>query len=152
SDAFASLTSSVAAVTINGAAADSFSPAAASIIAMAIQGDGKILLGASASGLSANKIVGSPVRLNPDGTTDSTFVPGITNSTINCLAVQADGKILAGGIASTGQRTTFLWRMNSDGTIDANFTNNLGSGPSGTVYCLALQADGKILFGGSFST
>jgi len=39
-------------------------------------------------------------RLNPDGTLDTDFNPNVggANSTIYAIAVQADGKILVGGV------------------------------------------------------
>jgi uncharacterized delta-60 repeat protein len=68
--------------------------------------------------------------------------------------VQADGKILVGGGFSTlgGQSRNNIGRLNADGTPDTNF--NPGAGGVGYLYVdsLAVQADGKILVGGNFST
>jgi uncharacterized delta-60 repeat protein len=152
-DAFGSLTSSVAAVTINAAMADSFNPVVPDAVsAMAIQPDGKILLGFNSSLETYGKSSPSgPLRFNADGTPDSTFSPGITNLVVNCLAIQTDGKIVVGGTWSAN-RNIFLSRLNSDGSVDSAFTNQLGSGPNGVVYSLATQADGKLLIGGFFSS
>jgi uncharacterized delta-60 repeat protein len=75
---------------------DEFNPNANdSVRSLAVQADGKILLGGyftSLGGATRNRIA----RLNPDGTLDSTFDPN-ANSVVYSLAVQADGKILVGG-------------------------------------------------------
>ena len=71
------------------------------------------------------------------------------------LAVQADGKILVGGDFTTlgggGTGTTTrnqIGRLNADGSLDTSFD----PGADGDVSALAVQADGKILVGGPFTT
>jgi uncharacterized delta-60 repeat protein len=78
--------------------------------------------------------------------------------TVQTQTIQSDGKIVIGGTISgynsynaSGGTTLNLMRINADGTRDASF-NTSGSGPSGTVYAVAIQGDGKIIIGGSFST
>src|ERR1035441_1647730 len=69
------------------------------------------------------------------------------------LAVQADGKVLVGGLFTTlgGQARNGIGRLNPDGTLDSSF--NPGAGPQySSVYSLAVQADGKILVAGDFTT
>src|SRR5207247_1443964 len=82
-------------------ALDGFDPNAnGAINVVVVQPDGKILIGGSFTTLSPNG--GAAVtrnhiaRLNPDGTLDSAFDPN-ANFTVYSIAVQADGKILAGG-------------------------------------------------------
>ncbi len=84
----------------------------------------------------------------------TTFNPN-ANNTVITLALQADGKILIGGVFSTltpngGASVTrnFVARLNSDGTVDPAFD----PAPSDWVATVALQADGKILVGGSFDS
>ena len=72
---------------------------------IAVQPDGKIVVGGSFTGLGG--VTGTTVRhhigrLNVDGTVDPSFNPG-TNGPVLAVAVQADGKILAGG-NFTGRR------------------------------------------------
>jgi uncharacterized delta-60 repeat protein len=118
------------------------------VIALAVQADGKILVGGDFTTLA-----GQPrsflARLNGDGTLDNGFNPGADYPVVS-LAVQADGKILVGGDFTTlgGQSRTCLGRLNADGTVD----NGFNPAPDNTVYALAVQADGRILVGGSFST
>jgi len=90
-------------------------------------------------------------RLNTDGSTDVTFAP-VLNSVIYALRIQANGKIIIGGffISVNGVTRIRLARLNADGSLDSSF--QVGSGPNGTVYSLALQSDGKVLVGGMFTT
>ena len=76
------------------------------------------------------------------------------NGTVRVVVVQPDGKILIGGdfttlspnggVAVTRNR---IARLNPDGTLDTAFNPNA----NGTVYAIAVQADGKILAGGTFT-
>jgi uncharacterized delta-60 repeat protein len=128
---------------------DDFNPGANdSVYSLAVQADGKILVGGyftTLGGQTCNYLG----RLNPDGTLDTGFNPG-ANSYVYSLAVQADGKILVGGVFSTlgGQTRNGIGRLNPDGTLDTAFN----PGASGSVDSLAVQADGKILVGGQFTT
>src|SRR5947209_4041273 len=75
---------------------DSFNPGAdAAVESMAIQADGKILVGgffATLGGQSRLRIG----RLNADGTLDTSFDPAASGP-VYSQAVQPDGKILMGG-------------------------------------------------------
>jgi len=86
---------------------------------------------------------------------DTRFDPDADGS-VTTLALQPDGKILAGGAFTNmgGEARSHLARLNPDGTLDADFNPGASSAPgiSAGVNCLALQADGKVLVGGTFST
>src|SRR5687767_10932228 len=129
------------------------------VLAVAVQPDGKILLGGNFTTLSPNG--GAAVtrnhlaRLNLDGTLDTTFNPNVTGGDVNAIALQTDGKIVIGGFFTTvapngGAAVTRnrLARLNSDGTLDMAFDPNA----SNAVRSLAIQADGKIIAGGQFTT
>jgi uncharacterized delta-60 repeat protein len=125
----------------------------ATVYSLALQPDGKILVGGdftTYNGTSRNRLV----RLNADGTIDATFNSTGTgaNFTVNAFAPQPDEKILIGGGFTTynGISRIFIARLNSDGTLDASF--NPGTGANGNVLSFVLQPDGKILIGGGFST
>ena len=77
--------------------------------------------------------------------------PGITAAWT--VTTQADGKVLVGCSFDTLNPTTHgrVCRLNIDGTLDTAFFNNTGSGTDGQVRAIAVQFDGKILFGGTFS-
>ncbi len=91
-------------------------------------------------------------RLLGDGSVDTTFDPNAgINGPVYALAVQPDGKVLAGGEFSqvNNQAVKRFTRLNQDGTIDANFYS--GVGLDGTVYNLNLQGDGTMYVGGAFT-
>src|SRR5436189_752742 len=138
--------------------ADSFEPNAESnVLAIAIQGDGKILAGGDFNG--ANSIGGQTrnriARLDATtGLADSSFDPN-ANSTVRSIVVHADGKILAGGQFTTlspngGAAVTRnrIARLNPDGTLDMAFNPNA----NGVIDAIAMQPDGKILVGGGFTS
>lgn len=128
-----------------------YSMPSAYVNALSVQADGKILVGGifpSLGGLACTNLV----RLNTNGTSDTSFC-AVASSGVYALAVQGDGKILAGGTFSqlNGQTRTCLGRLNTNGTLDASLNVSVG-GLAGSVYCLALQPDGKILVGGNFTS
>jgi uncharacterized delta-60 repeat protein len=118
----------------------------------AFQSDGKILVGgdfSSYNGTSATRII----RLNSNGTADGTFVTGTgCSNTLWDIIVQPNGKILIGGQFATynGVTVNFFTRLNTDGTIDPNFTT--GTGINSVVTGMVLQPDGKIITVGYFTT
>jgi uncharacterized delta-60 repeat protein len=119
---------------------------------IAIQSDGKIIVGGiftTYKGVSANRII----RLNSDGTKDSTFDNSIGfNLEVIAIAIQSDGKILLGGNFTTykGITNNFIIRLNSDGSKDLTFDNSIGF--NSQVTSITIQSDGKILVGGGFTT
>jgi uncharacterized delta-60 repeat protein len=106
----------------------------------------------TADGTTRNRIA----RYNTDGTLDATFAPsGGLNNQVNSVVVQADGKIIVGGVFTQANGTNIgrLARFNTNGTLDATFAANVGSdGFSDQVLAIALQPDGKILVAGYFTT
>ncbi len=122
---------------------------------VARQPDGKIIMGgdfASVNGTPANNLA----RLNPDGSLDATFQYGTgTDSEVNAVLVQPDGKIIIGGtfLHYNGTARQLVARLNANGSVDASFTGPVfsdGTGSPWRVMSLALQADGKLLVGGAF--
>ena len=94
------------------------------------------------------------------GGLDDTFRPSPTaslsqhgaNSHVRALAVQSDGEIVVGGdftsVGGTGRNR--IARLNANGSRDDTFTP--GSGANGTVNAIAVQSDGKVIFGGAFTS
>ncbi len=124
------------------------------IYQVAVRGDGKILVvGNFTTAGPDNTPYGRLARLNLDGSLDTTFTNPNLNRPTYQLAVQPDEKVLVtGGSTTAGPDNTpygRLARFNADGTLDTTFTDpNLNN----TGYALAVQSDGKILVGGSFTT
>jgi uncharacterized delta-60 repeat protein len=98
--------------------------------AIAIQADGKIVVAGLVVDANFNSTI-AIVRYNQDGTLDSDFATaGIytrlinSNSIINALAIQQDGKIVAAGSTDDGTTTGtdfLVIRLNSNGTPDNTF-------------------------------
>jgi uncharacterized delta-60 repeat protein len=74
-------------------------------------------------------------------------------ATINTIARQPDGKILVGGdfLEVNGTQVVRIARLNPDGTSDAVFNQNIGTGANFPVNKIIVQGDGKILVGGDFT-
>lgn len=120
--------------------------------AVALQSDGKILIGGEHTTYNGVSNQGRITRLNTDGSEDTTFIKGTGfNGTVRTIEIQPDGKILVGGSFTSYNGTTSnrLIRLNADGTIDTSF--NIGSGFTSDVYETRLLSDGKIYVVGSFS-
>jgi uncharacterized delta-60 repeat protein len=120
--------------------------------AIAVQPDGKVLIGGTFTTLRPNG--GPPVtrnriaRLNPDGTVDTAFDPNAVNGDVDSIAVQADGKILVGGffMAIGGQPRNNIARLDATTGLADSFNPNANNG----VKSIVVQADGRILVGGYF--
>ena len=163
----------IARLTPNGALDPAFSSAAVGatvrqITVLALQPNGKILVGSVTSDLYGQP-TGGLVRLNADGSLDSSFNPGagaqsdnpqfIGSASVRSLLVLPDGKILVGGtfLRFNNQPASNLVRLNADGSRDASFSTGTGfaSTDPGTVpgvRALVLQPDGNVLVGGAFQT
>jgi uncharacterized delta-60 repeat protein len=128
-------------------------------LAVQIQSDGKIVAAGSAGYSQTRPGRFAAVRLNADGTLDSSFsgdgvrtaAMPIRYSAAYGLAIQPDGKLVLAGAAG-GQ--VALARWNSDGSWDASFS---GDGrlttpilQHGAAFAVALQADGKIVVAAEF--
>jgi uncharacterized delta-60 repeat protein len=126
--------------------------------AVAVQSDGKIVIGAEIGDYTSdfNQVV--LIRLNENGTPDSSF--GTGGKAINpgqiharAMAIQPDGKILVAG-ATVRSGITFdfaVVRYNSNGSVDTSFgTNGVAANGTGEPQYLLLQPDGRIIVIGSF--
>ena len=127
-----------------------------SVLATAIQADGKIIVGGkftSYNGSTKNGII----RLNSNGSLDTTFLVGTGLSSlgyVNAIAIQPDGKILIAGNFTTynGTARIHIARLNTSGTLDTTFNSGFSTASSTEVFSLAIQADGKIIVGGTFTS
>ncbi len=131
------------------------------VFSTAVQSDGKILIGGGftqVSGINRGRIA----RLNSNGVLDTTFgnglsgIGGATFPVIRTIITQGDGKIIIGGRFSSvnGATRNSLARLNSDGSLDTNFSTALvtAGGTLVNVLDAVLQGDGKIIIAGYFST
>ncbi|OAI56761.1 hypothetical protein AYO49_00600 [Verrucomicrobiaceae bacterium SCGC AG-212-N21] len=128
------------------------------VSSIVVQPDGKIVAAGRASdGTKTNFAI---VRYLPSGTLDQSFgsggvvtvAIGVGDSSANSVALQRDGKIVAGGYATNASEWKFaLVRLNSNGVLDTSF------GGGGTIMTkistteqdvcegVAIQSDGKIV-------
>jgi len=120
------------------------------IMCAAAQPDGGIILGGWFDWIESGQLHRNLARLDPSGFLDLNFT-NIADGPVTALAGQADGKILVGGAFSNiaGQARNRLARLDANGNLDTAFDLPLTG--SGLVQTLALQPDGKILVGGSFT-
>ena len=91
-------------------------------------------------------------RLNTDGSVDMNFNPGTgAGDSVRALVVQPDGRILVGGFFTNFNSLAYshLVRLNANGSLDTTFT--FGSGANGDVSAISVQADTRIVVGGTFS-
>jgi uncharacterized delta-60 repeat protein len=105
------------------------------------------------SGSSVNRIA----RLNLDGTLDTSFATGLSgfNNDVWACVTESNGKIICSGTFTTYNAATQnrIIRLNENGTVDTDFKTGNGVATVGaTVSGLALQSDGKIIFGGPTCT
>lgn len=119
-----------------------------SAYAMALQRDGKVLVGGYPIFGDGDQVRAQLARLNPDGRLDPSFDAKV-DSIADCITVQADGRILiGGGFSSVGGQTRYhIARLHADGTLDTTFD----PGANGNVRALLPQSDGRILAGGDFT-
>lgn len=131
---------------------------------LALQTDGKIVLSGRVP--NAIPVVSSEVltwRVNANGTTDASYgtngtvfeiVGSYSNSGVNAVKIQPDGKIVVGGYYQTGASdSSFLViRYNSNGTHDNTFAGNGRAGISFSHAAegtgIALQSGGNVIIGG----
>jgi uncharacterized delta-60 repeat protein len=144
----------------NGIFSDNFSGVTGSANAVLIQPDGKILAGGQTGTANSTGAKGVVVRLNTNGTLDTSFGTGgsvmvdfgVLNDLLTGLALQPDGKILVAGSGFAGGSGQLV-RLNANGSFDNTFGTDgfvalFPETPGGFV----LQPDGNILLEGSTFT
>ncbi|HEX8735924.1 MAG TPA: FG-GAP-like repeat-containing protein, partial [Pyrinomonadaceae bacterium] len=119
---------------------------------VAVQADGKILLGGIFTGVSGDANKKWLARLNADGSLDTAFQP-VFDMFVKAIKIQPDGKILAAGGSSVSNGSFVLpgriVRVNQNGTLDPTFNNAMNF--NDTVQSIDLQADNKIVVAGLFT-
>ncbi|PYK31321.1 MAG: hypothetical protein DME57_04150 [Verrucomicrobia bacterium] len=118
----------------------------ASINAVSVQADGRALVGGGFS-LPIRSIV--QVRL--DGSVDTSFSLGVgANGPVHAVAAISGGGAYLGGAFTqlSGLPALRIARLNHDGSYDQSFATD--SITNGSVYALAVQADGKLIAAGDF--
>ncbi len=146
----------IARINANGSLDTTFAPGTGAdfnVLAVAVQSDGGIIVGglfSTYNGVARNGIAG----LNPNGSLDDTFNPGTGPGNVYAVAVQPDDKVFIGGFFASynGATRGGIARINTDGSLDTSFDPGTGATASSFVYAVAVQTDGRILLGGTFTT
>lgn len=127
--------------------------------ALAMDTNNKIVVAGQSLGVVPQKFL--VFRFNQSGSKDLTFG---TNSVVHVdfgnadasawdVAMQADGKIVAAGVALAGDKSFALARMHPNGSLDSSFgtAGKVLLDPPKSAYSpvVAIQPDGKILLAGS---
>ncbi|MDB6137357.1 MAG: hypothetical protein JWO94_429, partial [Verrucomicrobiaceae bacterium] len=131
-----------------------------SINAMAVQPDGRLVIGGNFSNSSAPVTSSGISRLESTGALDSTFDqgPGVSALPVNGITRQPDGKVLVVGSFTTirGVARNRIARLLPNGSVDLSFDPGTGPGnPTASrnvINTAVVQPDGKILVGGQFTT
>ena len=131
---------------------------------VAVQSDGKVVVGATTYSMGSTQLDFAVVRYNADGSLDTSFGTGGKavvdfegyDDTVTRVAIQSNGKILVAGSAvdsATGDEQFALARYNTNGTLDTGFgtggkVTTTFTGYYGGVTGIAIQSDGKIVVSG----
>lgn len=127
----------------------------------AFESSGKLVIAGSAQGTTRHDIDITMVGFNPTGSIDHNFSNPvfdftgentISSDSAQILAIQPDGKIVAGGLtfsSTTGSSVFGVARVNTNGTLDSTFGTGgvLTTSFEGAdqVTSILIQPDGKIL-------
>jgi len=108
---------------------------------LALQPDGKVVLGGSFNNINNDSSYQGLARVNSDGTVDAGFHPPTPPGTVNEIELEPDGKIIYGGYFGA------LLRVNPNGTPD-----NFNVPVNDSVFALTVQPDNRIVVGGLFTS
>jgi uncharacterized delta-60 repeat protein len=129
------------------------------VLALAVQSNGQIVVGGgftefTPNGASSGSIRNCVARLNSDGSLDTAWDPE-PNASVDAILIDPLGNILLGGqftgFQPGGQtaptQIDSLARITPSGAVDTTFVVN----PLASVSTIALQRDGKLVIGGTFT-
>lgn len=128
--------------------------------------DGKIYISHSGTQNYFGQTVRTLMKINADGTRDTSFTsptaittPNSSSAIIRGLVIQSDDKIVVIGNFDTynGNSSKYIARINSNGTYDSSFIVGTGFFQTSTantdvncVRAIAIQSDNKVIVGGDF--
>ncbi|MCL4179182.1 MAG: hypothetical protein KJ072_15750 [Verrucomicrobia bacterium] len=135
---------SIARLSWNGSVAEDFVPPEwlGFVSRLGLQPDGKVVILTKTSRVEKR---GSLVRLNADGSHDTSFLPelGALSNTVSAFAIQPDGRLLATVGARSPTNLTLL-RLQADGSIDQSYAGAVFP-PWSTAESITLQNDGRVI-------
>jgi uncharacterized delta-60 repeat protein len=115
-----------------------------------LQPDGKILVGGSISATFNGTTRRGILRLNNDGSLDTSFFNGTGASTVKEIVYLPDGRIIIGGEFSSvnGVPKVGIARLNTDGSLDTSLNAVMNYN---TVNAIAVLPGGKMMISGGFT-
>jgi len=114
------------------------------VLALALQADGKVLVGGYFTSVGGLQRAGL-ARLNSDGSVDGSFAPPIVApGYVTSIALRADAKIVVGGYFPGSGNA--VMRLNADGSLDAYPSAQ----PDSAVSRLVNQTNDGVVIGGDF--
>ena len=125
-------------------------PAFSAVEDIALQSDGRIVIGGSFTGVAGSSRVGL-ARLNPDGSLDTGFTADLdANQDVYGLRVLPDDAILIGGTFNTvgGVPREHVAKLRANGALDTTFAP--AAGQDDYVYAIDGHPDGTVVIGGPF--
>lgn len=120
-----------------------------SVLSVAVQPDNKYVAAGSFAVLRGSSFYAGCIRIHPDGSIDSTFLPaGLSINTYRTVQVLSSGKLI---LAGSGDR---VLRLHSNGNIDSSYVViSKGSGSISTnVWTSHVLQDDKLYVGGDFDS
>jgi len=128
------------------------------ITSLTLLPDGKILAGGGFNVLFGTVQKNNFIRLNANGTLDTTFTTGTSTGAsplnrVYSILLQADGKIVIAGAFNTynGVARKGLARLNATGTLDNSFAVGTGFADYTAAYTASWLADGDVIVAGLFT-
>jgi len=128
------------------------------ITSLTLLPDGKILAGGGFNILFGTVQKNNFIRLNANGTLDTTFTTGTATGTsplnrVYSILLQPDGKIVIAGSfnAYNGVARRGLARLNASGTLDNSFVVGTGFVDYTAAYTASWLADGDLIVAGLFT-
>ena len=133
------------------------------VFAVAVEPDGKVLVGGSFYFVEGQPGYGGLIRLNTDGSVDDTFHAPRFSGSVFAVVPLSDGSILVGGDFSyvNGVHQNSLAKLDSAGRLVSSFNPGAFAGTLTaidtvsdfpTVHAIGVQADGSIVVGGIFTS
>jgi uncharacterized delta-60 repeat protein len=126
------------------------------VLAIAVQSDGKVLIGGSFLGIALGNGYATNrnniARLNTNGSFDGTFNPGAgANYSVLALGLQSNGQVIIGGSFTSinNSNRNYLARLNTGGSVDSSFIALI---QDGNVQSLVVTPEDKIVIGGGFTS
>ncbi|WP_438480140.1 beta strand repeat-containing protein [Oleiharenicola lentus] len=133
-------------------------PPKAAVTALAVQADGKLLVGRQSTFINGQIVTsGTNVlrRLNLDGSHDTSFnVDIVTNSNrLNAIISEASGSVVFAGLFTTvnGSARNGVARVSSTGALDTAFAGGIGTNANAQVFSIVPVTGGGYLLGGTFT-